>query len=135
MSLDLYLYWVYWPFTARKMKFSIKDFFCKCDQICSFLWIWSHLLQKSLMENFIFCAVIRIKKILPVNNNSHFALIVIKSEVTIYLRSFFYFFLIWSIFSFMTRYFYSRLDISCLFGMSEFRRAYSNYTSKEIKKS
>ena len=23
----------------------------------SFLWIWSHLLKKSLMENFIFCAV------------------------------------------------------------------------------
>ena len=33
----------------QKMKFSIKDFF-------SFLRIWSHLLKKSLMENF-FCAV------------------------------------------------------------------------------
>ena len=32
------------------MKFSIKDFFSKCDQIRSFLWIWSHLLKKSLME-------------------------------------------------------------------------------------
>ena len=40
------------------MKFSIKDFFSKCDQIHSFLRIWSHLLKKSLMENFIFCAVI-----------------------------------------------------------------------------
>ena len=39
------------------MKFSIKDFFSKCDQICSFLRIWSHLLNKSLMENFIFCAL------------------------------------------------------------------------------
>ena len=39
------------------MKFSIKDFFNKCDQICSFLWIWSHLLKNSFMENFIFCAV------------------------------------------------------------------------------
>ena len=44
------------------MKFSIKDFFSKCDQIRSFLRIWSHLLKKSLienfiMENFIFCAV------------------------------------------------------------------------------
>ena len=38
----------------KKMKFSIKDVFCKCDQIRSFLWIWSHLLKKSLMENFIF---------------------------------------------------------------------------------
>ena len=27
------------------------DFFSKCDQIRSFLRIWSHLLKKSLMEN------------------------------------------------------------------------------------
>ena len=40
------------------MKFSIKDFYSKCDQIHSFLRIWSHLRKKSLMENFIFCAVI-----------------------------------------------------------------------------
>ena len=33
--------------TAQKMKFPIKDFFNKCD---------SHLLKKSLMENFIFFA-------------------------------------------------------------------------------
>ena len=39
------------------MKFSIKDFFSKYDQIRSFRRISSHLLQKSLMENFIFCAV------------------------------------------------------------------------------
>ena len=43
--------------TTQKMKFSVKDFFSKCDQIRSFLWIWSHLLKKSLMENFILCAV------------------------------------------------------------------------------
>ena len=43
--------------TAQKMKFAIKDFFSKCDQICSFLRICSHLLKKSLMESFIFCAV------------------------------------------------------------------------------
>ena len=37
--------------TAQKMKFSIKDFFSKCDQIRS-------LLKKSLKENFIFlCSV------------------------------------------------------------------------------
>ena len=42
--------------TAQTMKFSIKYFYSKCDQIRSFLWIWSHLLKKSLMENFIFCA-------------------------------------------------------------------------------
>ena len=41
----------------KKMKFSIKDLFGKYEQICSFLWIWSHLLKKSLMENFIFCPV------------------------------------------------------------------------------
>ena len=41
----------------QKMKFSIKDFVSKCDQIRSFLQIWSHLLKKSLMKNFIFCAV------------------------------------------------------------------------------
>ena len=39
------------------MKFSIKDFFSKCDQILKKLRIWSNLLKKSLMENFIFCAV------------------------------------------------------------------------------
>ena len=40
------------------MKFSIKDFFSKCDKIRSFLRILSYLLKKSLMENFIFSAVI-----------------------------------------------------------------------------
>ena len=34
--------------------FSITDFFSKCDQIRRKLRIWSHLLKKSLMENFIF---------------------------------------------------------------------------------
>ena len=41
------------------MKFSITGFFRKCDQIRRKLWIWSHLLEKSLMENFIFCVVER----------------------------------------------------------------------------
>ena len=39
------------------MKISNEDFFSKYDQICSFPRIWSHLLKKSLMKNFIFCAV------------------------------------------------------------------------------
>ena len=39
------------------MKFSIKDFFSKSDQIRSFLQIWSHLQEKSLMEIVIFCAM------------------------------------------------------------------------------
>ena len=47
-------FWV--AFTAQN-KVSIKDFFSKCDQIRKKLRIWSHLLKKSLMENFIFCAV------------------------------------------------------------------------------
>ena len=45
-------------YTTQKIKFSIKDFFSKCDQIRRKLWIWSYLLKKSLMENFIFCAVL-----------------------------------------------------------------------------
>ena len=45
------------PFTAQKMKLSNKDFFSRCDQIRRNLRIWSHLLKKSLMESFIFCAV------------------------------------------------------------------------------
>ena len=39
-------------------KFSIKDFFSKCDQIRRNLRIWSHLLKKSLTGNLIFCAVV-----------------------------------------------------------------------------
>ena len=41
--------------TAPTMKFSVKDFFNKFDQIRSFLRICSNLLKKSLMENFILC--------------------------------------------------------------------------------
>ena len=39
------------------MKFSIKDFYSKWDQARRKLQIGSFLLKKSLMENFIFCAV------------------------------------------------------------------------------
>ena len=45
-------------------KFLVEDFFSKCDQICSFLRIWSHLLKKSLVENFNFCAVKRLRGVL-----------------------------------------------------------------------
>ena len=41
------------------MKFSIKDFFSKRDQIRRKLRIWLHLMKKSLVENFIFCLVKR----------------------------------------------------------------------------
>ena len=44
-------------YTSQKIKFSIKDFFSKWGQIRRKLRIWSHLLKKSLMENFIFCIV------------------------------------------------------------------------------
>ena len=39
------------------MKFSINDFFSKCDQIHRKPRIWSYLLKKSLIENLIFCEV------------------------------------------------------------------------------
>ena len=43
--------------TAQKIKLSIKDFLSQCAQIRRKLRILSHLLKKSLTENFIFCAV------------------------------------------------------------------------------
>ena len=50
-----------WSFEVKfwneKINFSINDFSSKCDQIRWKLRIWSHLLEKSLMENFIFRAV------------------------------------------------------------------------------
>ena len=46
--------------TAQKMKFFIKNFFSKCDQIFR---IWSHLLKKFLMGNFIFCTVMLLCKV------------------------------------------------------------------------
>ena len=42
---------------AQKMKFSVKDFSSKCDQIRRKSWIWSYFPKKSFMENFIFFAI------------------------------------------------------------------------------
>ena len=42
---------------CTKIKFSVKNFFSKCEQIRIFLQISSHLLKKSMKENFSFCAV------------------------------------------------------------------------------
>ena len=52
---------------AQKMKFSSKNFFSKCGQIRRKLRLWSHLLKKSLMENFIFCAVTQCRPQYPAN--------------------------------------------------------------------
>ena len=41
--------------TFQKMNFSINHFFSKYDQLRRKLQIWSHLLKKSIIENFIFC--------------------------------------------------------------------------------
>ena len=43
--------------TVQEMKFSVKDFVSKCDQIRRKLRIWSYFLEKSLVENFIFYTV------------------------------------------------------------------------------
>ena len=53
--------------TTQKMKFSIKDFFSKCDQM------YSHLLKKFLKENFIYCAMSdTFSGILSVKNHPNF---------------------------------------------------------------
>ena len=41
-------------FTAQKMKFSIKYFFSKCEQIRRKLRIWSHLLKNPQWKTLIF---------------------------------------------------------------------------------
>ena len=58
-------------YTAQKMKFPIMDLFGKCDLIRSFLRIWLHLLKKSLMENFIFCAVFAVFSVVEHLNFYH----------------------------------------------------------------
>ena len=39
------------------MNFFVKNLFSKCEQICIKLRIYSHLLNRSWAENFIFCVV------------------------------------------------------------------------------
>ena len=43
--------------TAEKIKFSVKDFFGKCELIHSLRQTCSHVLKKSLTNDFIFCSV------------------------------------------------------------------------------
>ena len=51
------IYFSFLPYITAQKKFSSKGFFSKCEVILSFLRIWSHLLKKFSMKNFIFCAV------------------------------------------------------------------------------
>ena len=82
------------------MKVFIKNFFSKCDQLCRNLWIWSHLLNKSWMENFFFfCSVEQISgkeshKIVPYlvaafSVFSHWGWNLVFKEPQVYLRTFF----------------------------------------------
>ena len=72
------------PFLALFMQ-CIKDFFSKCEQICRKLRIWSHLLKKSLMENFIFCAVyvLLTLRILRINTELGLCLFIARVSETI----------------------------------------------------
>ena len=67
--------------TAQKMNLSIKDFVSKCNQIRTFVWIWSHLLKKSLMKNFIFCTVmISFCLLLPSSSSGNNKIVEIKTR-------------------------------------------------------
>ena len=65
------------------MKFSVKDFFSKCDEIRSFLRIWSYLLKKSLLESSIFRAVVEIMFIASLGQTSHVLPVAILKKVSI----------------------------------------------------
>ena len=56
--ISLKIFWCIFSFFTlhypRKTKFSIKNFFSKCDDISKKLQSWSHLLKKSLKGDFIF---------------------------------------------------------------------------------
>ena len=80
--------------TAQKMKFSIKDFFSKCNQIRDFLRIWSHWLKKPVMENFIFLfseislksKYFRYKNFILKKGSERVYLCVIFSNIVLHLR-------------------------------------------------
>ena len=56
---DLSLSQCLYEYHAHNIVKEKIDFFSICDQIRRKLRIWSHLLNNSLMENFIFCAVFK----------------------------------------------------------------------------
>ena len=47
-------------FLSRCTKYEVSK--CKSDQLRSFLQIWLHLLKKSLIEKFIFCAASKVRR-------------------------------------------------------------------------
>ena len=68
------------------MKCSIEDFFNKCDQIYRTLRIWSHLMKKSLMENFVSSAVhFDVKSIITVNKNANKYKVILLTETKMHL--------------------------------------------------
>ena len=84
-----------WHWT-KKMKFSIKNFFRKYDQTV----VWSHLLKKPLMENFVFCAMwekFKVGSNFSIHANASIIFILLLDYhcvKSIQIRSFF-----WSVFS------------------------------------
>ena len=63
------------------MNFSIIDLFSKFDQIRRELRIWSHVLNKSVVENF-FCAVTEVLLIILIQNIYCFIFYLISKAVT-----------------------------------------------------
>ena len=72
--------------TTQNMKFSIKDFFSKYDQICRKLRIWSYLLKKSLMKNFICCLEDYERSTLKVFSNNIFQCSIVIRITTEHIR-------------------------------------------------
>ena len=58
------MFYMWQRLNSQKLKFLIKDFLSKYDQICWKLRIRQHLLKKSLMKNFFFCAGLFTKHLL-----------------------------------------------------------------------
>ena len=54
ISIYFFFFLQFYGWHCKKIKFFIKGFFSKCNQICRKMQIWSNLPRKSLMENFIF---------------------------------------------------------------------------------
>ena len=54
--------------TVQKMKFYIKNFRSKCDQIHSFQRIWSHLVKEYLRKTLFFVQQRKSKRVKPMPN-------------------------------------------------------------------